>query len=160
MPIRFVPVGVRGIRLIEEEDRLLEQLQKDGCPWEDAAQPTLLELAARLREPAIEANAVALAPLVAPGLAHICHGETLLKLVLGSSIPRIPEDRCTLSAGRRTLALRFLEKPGKPDTLWFWSPMNGNASLVCRDFGVPHDRAVWLEWLGAKRRLFGLLPPD
>lgn len=74
--------------------------------------------------------------------------ELVLWLILKDQRPQIPNDPCDLSDGQREIALAFLEKPHLVDNYWFWEKTNGNASLACKRFGVPHDRRLWLKWLG------------
>jgi hypothetical protein len=117
-------------------------------PWNDWFDVGILQLFNRVPDAALDEVAPACARLIAdaPGLAF--RYELLLQLVLGTARPQIPANRCTLSRGRRQIAQVLLEEPAGKHNRWsFWARDNGNASNACRQFGVPHDRKLWMKWL-------------
>ena len=146
LPDAFAP-AIAG--LVDRVDALRAVNQLGVWPWADEFEPGLLQLFDRLPDHALDTVAPACARLIAEARMLIFHFDTVLSLVLGHPIPRIPDDPCTLSDGRRVIAAMFLARPPHDrERSWFWHPKNGNAAAACARARVPHDRAVWLRWLG------------
>jgi hypothetical protein len=121
--------------------------QSADWPWSDSFNMGLLQLFSLLPEAALDRVASACARLISEAQNLIFAGETILGLVLGEARPAIPGDPCALSRGRLEIAHTFLAEPARSHKWWFWDKHNGNASAACRQFGVPHDRVLWMRWL-------------
>ena len=134
--------------LVDRREELGEIAESGVWPWEDEFEPDLLQLFARLSEPALEDVAEACARLVAEARGLVSSFDVVLSLILGDPPPRIPDEPCSLSPGRREIAKAFLARPSRQDPWWFWHSKNGNAAAACAQLGVPHDRVVWLKGMG------------
>ncbi len=155
LPVRFAePV----VALIEASEKILRDHREVGWPWEEMVQPDLLDYAARLDDEGIDTIAEQIAGMIEAGTKWMqFEYQTILDLVLGRPAPRLPDDPCTLSPGRRRIAQAFLNQPVNVDWMWFWHPKNVNATAACKETGVPHDRDVWLRWLGLPSEQRGLI---
>jgi hypothetical protein len=143
-----LPIGA----LIHRQDELTAFAETGAWPWDDMFLAERTLLASRFSDEGFEAISGPVAWLFAGAKWMIFDYGPILSLILGRPAPRIRDDPCTLSPGRQRIARAFLVEPAKPDWMWFWSGRNGNASGDCKRLGVPHDRTVWLKWLG--------LPPE
>jgi hypothetical protein len=134
--------------LADHHVEITNMLRDAQWPWGDGFDLDMLRLFALLPEPALEDVVSACVRLVAEAQGLLFHYDILLGLVLGRERPRIPEDPCLLSRARLAIAHAFLAEPAHEGDPWgFWHERNGNASAACAQFGVPHDRNLWLQWL-------------
>ena len=149
LPDHFAPLVAD---LVDQREGLREVMALEVWPWEDEFEPDLLRLFCRLSEPALEEVAAACARLIGDAGWYPFDLDALLQLILGQPIPRIPDEPCSLSPGRRLIASAFLTKPARPGCWWFWYKLNGTAAAARDQFNLPHDRRVWLKWLGLPDR--------
>ena len=120
--------------------------------WDGSPRGTALFLASLLDDDGIDGIADQLVPLLEANAMQLFEYDTILAMILGRPLPKIPDDPCTLSPGRRKLAKVFMRKPHGPDKHWaFWAPRNGNAGAARARANLPQDRKVWLKWLGLPR---------
>lgn len=172
---RYVIVVSQAIRVLKTADELptefaalLGEMAKqsgeistalnDACwPWPRNVAGSILALFGRMAIKDLDEQAKYCVPLLKGGMLMFDY-ELVLSLILKDQRPQIPDDPCGLSYGQREIALAFLDKPSVSDSFWFWEKGNGNASLACKRFGVPHDRHLWLRWLGCQSWWQKLLP--
>ena len=128
---------------------LINLIRDSDWPWDEDLDATLLLLFGRLSDETLDGVAASCAEVVKNGLT-LFNYEALLHLIFGKHRPRIPFGPCPLSSGRRTIARALLAKPTPANQWWFWDRTNGNASGACKQFGVPHNRMLWLLWLGLR----------
>ena len=138
------------------DDQFRKSFKSTNWGWGGLPSSTALYLASWLDDEAVDAVADDLLPLLEPNAMQLFQFDTILCLILGRPVPKIPDDPCTLSPGRRKLAEAFMQKPrGEFQDYAFWWKRNGNAGAARARLNLPHDRAVWLKWLGLPRWQIG-----
>jgi hypothetical protein len=127
-------------------DKILEDAR---WPWGGRPSDQILWLLTQLPDVAVDRIAASCTNLVAKNRSIAYQQPQILELVLGETRPQIPTDPCTLSPGRRALARALLADRDPADIRsFFWDETNPYASEACEKLGVPHDRELWVQWLG------------
>ena len=133
-------------RVVQDFDALEQDIRSDRWPWDFNPRAWLPSLAARLSDEAVDSVASHLVPLLSRMGASY---DAALQLALGRTPPRIPDEPCALSPGRRILAQALVDLP-EIKYFWIWSAKNGNASLAFKRLNLPRDREVWNRWLNPR----------
>ena len=141
------PIG----RLIAERDQIDDILRSPIWRWGGDARRMTLDMATGLSDAAIDRIADELAPVLQPGEWQLYCMSTILRLALGARTPRIPDDPCQLSTGRRRLVLAITEKPKATERPldWLFHPDNWTAQGRLKQLGLSGDATVWRVWMNA-----------
>lgn len=136
-------------RLVSAHDEIQKAMGAPDFRWRCSARAQIIQFATGLSDSAIDRIIDVLDAMLRPGeWQNYCLGS-ILRLILGSPPPRIPEDPCRLSRGRRRLATAILEAPEslKRPNEWVLHPDNWSSQQRLAKLGLSGDAETWRSWL-------------